>query len=386
MRTPKFDLRPAKGGALREAAAPEEVHIPLDGRLSQVACGDLAALGARIAESLDPGCGDRNASIAGKVTAVSEEHVSIAADAEAGVVEKADLSGLSGADLAARLKELGLDTADLVSAAVLVVGGLEPEPGVSVAGPLLAERRETLEAGLDLAKRLVAPQKTILALPEGSSAALAGCDPCSVKPTYPNSLPELTLLAATGKEAPEDAVFVAAHTLFALGRVAETGLPSSETVLGLGDDAVVAVIGTPAGALLDEAGLKADAGDRVVLGGPMRGRALYSLEQGVGPGDYGLSVISKTMFPPVADAPCLNCGECVFVCPARLMPGMLSRLAEFGLYERTLEYHIDACMDCGLCGYVCTGRRPVLQYIRLARRELALKRAADNDATNGADG
>ncbi len=181
-------------------------------------------------------------------------------------------------------------------------------------------------------------------------------------------------------------MFVAAHTLFALGRVAETGLPSSETVLGLGDDAVVAVIGTPAGALLDEAGLKADAGDRVVLGGPMRGRALYSLEQGVGPGDYGLSVISKTMFPPVADAPCLNCGECVFVCPARLMPGMLSRLAEFGLYERTLEYHIDACMDCGLCGYVCTGRRPVLQYIRLARRELALKRAADNDATNGADG
>ena len=70
---------------------------------------------------------------------------------------------------------------------------------------------------------------------------------------------------------------------------------------------------------------------------------------------------------------CVACGSCSAICPARLRPDMLSRYAEFGLHDRCYDEYITSCLECGLCGYVCIARRPVLQYIRLAKEKLGLK-------------
>ena len=43
---------------------------------------------------------------------------------------------------------------------------------------------------------------------------------------------------------------------------------------------------------------------------------------------------------------------------------------EFELFDRTAELDIDDCFECGLCAAVCTARRPLLQYIRLAKAGL----------------
>jgi len=370
MRKPNLALLVNGSGAPRDADS-REVHLPLSGRLPQAACGDKVPKGARIAESLDADMGDLHAPFAGEILSVSSEHVAILADGRSDAVDAVDLSHCSGVALIAQLKRLGIAPDGLRPAKILVVGGLEQEPGISVAGTLLAHRRETLEQGLELARRCIAPEKTVMVLPKGSDAALAGCETAFAAPVYPNGLAPLAVKAATGRENPGDAAFLAVSDLFALGRVAETGLPLAETVISVGEAAYVAKIGTPAGELLKAAGLSAADGDRVILGGPMRGRALYSPAQGVAPGDYGLFVIGRKAFPPVTDAPCLNCGECAMICPARILPGMLSRFAEFKLFEKAEAYHLSACIDCGLCGFVCPGRRPVLQYIRLAKKELA---------------
>ena len=37
---------------------------------------------------------------------------------------------------------------------------------------------------------------------------------------------------------------------------------------------------------------------------------------------------------------------------------------------KTAELDIDQCFECGLCAAVCTARRPLLQYIRLAKAGL----------------
>jgi len=378
MRKPNLALLVNGSGAPRDAVI-REVHLPLFGRLPQAACGDKVPMGARIAESLDADMGDLHAPFAGEILSVSSEHVAILADGRPDAVDAADLSGSSGEVLIAQLKGLGVALAGLRPAKTLVVGGLEQEPGIGVAGSLLAHRRETLERGLELARRCIAPEKTILVLPKGANAVLAGCETVQDAPVYPNGLAPLAVKAATGRENPGDATHLAAHELFALGRVAETGLPLAETVCAAGEAVFVVKLGTPAGELLKAAGLKAEDGDRVVLGGPMRGRALYSLAQGVASCDYGIFVIGRKDFPPVSDAPCLNCGECAMICPARILPGMLSRFAEFKLFEKAGDYHLDACIDCGLCGLVCPGRRPVLQYIRLAKKELADQRCLQSE-------
>ena len=104
----------------------------------------------------------------------------------------------------------------------------------------------------------------------------------------------------------------------------------------------------------------------------MRGESLDRLNRSVTKGTYGIFVVEAGTIPPMeGHSPCVSCGACVLVCPARLKPSNLSRYAEFALHERCRAEHIESCLECGLCGYVCIARRPVLQYIRLAKRKLA---------------
>jgi len=79
--------------------------------------------------------------------------------------------------------------------------------------------------------------------------------------------------------------------------------------------------------------------------------------------------------PYVSDYPCINCGECVRACPARMQVNMLIRILEAGHYEEALEsYDLDSCLQCGLCSFVCVSKIPIFQYIRLAKYELARTR------------
>ncbi|MFH1292663.1 MAG: 4Fe-4S dicluster domain-containing protein, partial [Pseudomonadota bacterium] len=69
---------------------------------------------------------------------------------------------------------------------------------------------------------------------------------------------------------------------------------------------------------------------------------------------------------------CINCGECVRACPARIPVNMLIRVLENGLYEEAAEeYDLLSCIECGLCSYVCTARIPIFHYIMLGKSEFA---------------
>ena len=158
--------------------------------------------------------------------------------------------------------------------------------------------------------------------------------------------------------------------------MAETGLPLVETVLTVGSlrhsGNYIVKDGCMVGELLDFAGIELREGDALVRGGPLRGESLDKLSRSVTRGSMGVFVVEAGTVPPMqGHAPCINCGACVLICPAHLSPNLLSRYAEFALHERARKAHVQACLECGLCGYVCIARRPVLQYIRLAKHKLA---------------
>jgi electron transport complex protein RnfC len=50
---------------------------------------------------------------------------------------------------------------------------------------------------------------------------------------------------------------------------------------------------------------------------------------------------------------------------------MLSRYAELNMFESTRSQHVDACLECGMCTFVCPANRPVMQYLLLAKKQLA---------------
>lgn len=288
-------------------------------------------------------------------------------------VAPVSFDGLDALELGQLLKTLGIAIRPFTRPCDLfIINGLNPEPGMLYAQELLSSYMPVIEAAFSLLIRLNNAPKFILALPSGSSAVLDGASSFHVNPVYPVSLARNLIRAVTGKEDTKRVSLVRLHALFQLGLVAQSGMPLTHTITTAFGNNYYLPLGTPVSTLLERAGLKPNPGDSVILGGAMRGVAISGLRRGVRKVDDAMGLIRQGARPPLADNPCINCGACVQVCPMRLRPSMLSRYAEFGLYDNCRAEHIESCIECGMCGYICPACRPMQQYFRMAKHNLGL--------------
>jgi electron transport complex protein RnfC len=70
------------------------------------------------------------------------------------------------------------------------------------------------------------------------------------------------------------------------------------------------------------------------------------------------------------EMPCIGCGACVGVCPARLLPQTLYSLIKAQNYEQARTQHLSACIECGCCAVVCPSHIPLVDYYRRAKAEI----------------
>jgi electron transport complex protein RnfC len=131
----------------------------------------------------------------------------------------------------------------------------------------------------------------------------------------------------------------------AVSRAVEHGEPLVSRVLTLSGNMTHpgnfdVLIGTPIRELLPLAGPRADT-DRYLMGGPMMGVALQSLDMPVVKGTNCILAGSPVLFPPPPpEMPCIRCGACAQVCPAELQPFELywfSRAKIFGKARNTIS-------------------------------------------------
>lgn len=102
----------------------------------------------------------------------------------------------------------------------------------------------------------------------------------------------------------------------------------------------------------------------------MRGKTVYSLDTPVDYDTDGIIIQKAEEIIPSSDTHCINCGECVKVCPVNVPVNMLVRFLENSLFEEAIQYDLLSCIECGLCSYVCIARIPVFHYIMLGKNEL----------------
>ena len=354
-----------------------KAEMPLARHCPLVSCGQKVLRGERIATASRPGQGALHAPFSGTVTHVDPYRIRI--DREEGrTVAPVETDTLSGPDLLALLREFGADLPVGVQVDTLIFNGADEEPNMRARRTLLAERLDTLKAGADALLRAYTPVDAVLAVPGSVLERIPDIPAKIISDQYPMALNPLVAKAVTGIEGPDNTLVVGLETVFHAGRIMETGLPVMETMVTVGGSARLIPLGTPVGEIATEGGETLNDGDRIVLGGILRGRAAASPGQGV---DRATTVVSLVRNPaPVAvDAACVGCGECVRRCPARLDPAMITSYAEFGLYDKAEAEAVDACFECGLCGYFCIAHRPMLQYIRLAKNELAKAKAQSGE-------
>jgi len=388
MTTFSFSLLTGETGPLVKEDRPDRLNIPVPYHTPVLAVGDQVLAGTRIATADREGDGDMHSALSGTITAITPYAVSVRVEGD-DRAETAEPTPDGGNRLREWLRTQGVDVRNLKRAAALIVNAVPPEPGISVCEPLLRDYRKTVELGLSTVKRIVEPSKMFLVTARGNQTnAFANCSVVHIAPVHPNGMDPMVIRTVTGKETlpgrqPENTVLVSVKALYHIGRVMETGRPLTETVMTIGGQNHLVAVGTPAGFLAAAAGAEIRPGDRIVLGGPMCGLPARDLAQGVDKETNGLQIIRSGEGLEPTDNACLGCGECARHCPARLMPGMLSRCAEFKQFKRAEAYHVHSCIECGICGYWCIAQRPLLHYIRLAKYEISLL-AATNEAETAA--
>ena len=246
--------------------------------------------------------------------------------------------------------------------------------------------------GAEILKSITGAERIVLLVsPElASQVKNNGLEVREMDLPYPAMLPKLVMKRVFGKEVPPGkecetagAGFINAEAVVALGKAfTQNRVPVHKLLTVIGKNGSLlnarARIGTPVKDVLHALQVGTARGDRVVLGGPMTGRALLSGETPVLYDTDAVMVQDQEEMVRNSDTHCVNCGECVRACPADIPVNMLIRFLENGMWEDAANrYDLLSCVECGLCSYVCGARIPLFQYIMLGKHEFVRTKIAE---------
>jgi len=256
---------------------------------------------------------------------------------------------------------------------ILVVNGVDSDLLVTKNQFVVDTDAEALKQGIATLRNISGIQKIILLVPDylKTEAEKTGAEVRAMDPLYPDTLPRMVMKNLFGKTVPvgkrcEDLGigFVNAEAVVALHKAFSEGqIPIHKLVTVIKKDGSTvqarARIGTPVQDVLSALGTATQHGDRVVLGGPMTGRSLLYEEAPVEADTEAILAQDKSRIVPSSDSHCVNCGECVRVCPAKMPVNMLIRYLENGRFEEASQgYDLLSCIECGLCTYACIVKIP----------------------------
>ena len=267
----------------------------------------------------------------------------------------------------------------------IVICGVDQDLLITTSQHAVVKESKAIKRGVQILKQATGIDNIIMASSAHlmQDAGLSGAEVRVVDSVYPASLPHLMMRDLLGRVVPagkscEDlgVTFISAEAVASLGKAFNDGqIPVYKCFTVIKKDGTSALvsarIGTPISDIFATFDITVNEKDRIILGGPMTGASIYSENHPIQPDTDAIMIQDQKDLALVSDYPCINCGECIPVCPAKIQVNMLVRFLEAGKYQEAAdEYDLYSCIECGLCSFVCVSRMPILQYIKLAKYEL----------------
>ncbi len=281
----------------------------------------------------------------------------------------------------------------------LVINGCECEPFLTCDHRLMLERPAAVVRGAEIVASKLGADSATIGVELNKSDAIAAVrhelpadGPIAVQPLkvkYPQGAEKMLIKAMFGVEVPAgklpldvDIVVNNVSTMAAITDYFERGQPLVErivTVAGPGVDRpanLVVPIGTPVREVLQYCKINHEA-RQVVMGGPMMGMPLASLDVPVLKGTSGLLAFTEAALNHPNEYACIQCGRCLEACGNLLNPSRLARLARAELYDELHQEHVLDCMECGACTFACPSGVPVVHLIRAAKATIRKRGSKD---------
>ena len=416
--------------ALDTAAPPPLVRVPLQQHIGApsrplVKKGDRVTLGQRIAESGGFVSVPQHASVSGTVKAVKAfPHASgrtvaaieikndgqdTPADELAPIpdwqnaspavlrerVHDAGIVGLGGAAFPTHVK---LSPPEDKPIHTVILNGAECEPYLTCDYRLMLEAPDAILVGAEVVRRCVGARRIVIGIEDNKPRAveimrentrgLDGVEVVSVHTKYPQGSELQLMKAAVGFELPKSKLPMEAGvvvqnvgTALAICEAVVAGRPLVERAVTITGAAVGrprnvrARIGTLCTELVEQAGGMGEAVGRVVLGGPMMGLAVATLDVPFMKSTSGILLMRREELVEYELNACIRCSRCETHCPSGLATARIGLSVELGRIETAERLFVLECIECGCCSYVCPAGRPMTHLMRAGKSAVLEERA-----------
>jgi H+/Na+-translocating ferredoxin:NAD+ oxidoreductase subunit C len=373
----------ARGDSIEAA----DVHAPTSGRVVAIEPREVplsSAMAEEICIVIETDGEDRPAKLA-PVDPAARIEDRLRQIASAGIV------GLGGAIYPTAAK---LELAPEIECELLIINGAECEPYISCDDMLMREAAQAILDGAEILREIVKAKRCIVAIerdkPQAIDAITAAAEALAIEgltiaelPTiYPAGGERQLVDVLTGVEVPngrfpgdEGIVCQNVGTAYATHRYFRHGEPLTSRIVTVTGSAVgepcniEAMIGTPIADLIAASGGYRGEAVQLIQGGSMMGFAMSSDSPPVTKASN--CIIAAARHEVRLDAhewPCIRCGECSIVCPARLQPQDLVLAARASNAGVLAELQLSECIECGLCDIVCPSHILLTQAFRDAKQ------------------
>ena len=276
----------------------------------------------------------------------------------------------------------------------ILINAVECEPFLTADARTMIDDAEAVLEGAVLLMKYIKAKQIIICIADNKPEAIEkmkaltapheGISVHSLASKYPQGERKLLVYELTGRIVPEGGrladvgcIVLNCTTVSVFAKYIRSGMPYTHRIVTVDGSGVknpknvIVPIGTAIKYLFDYCGGLTDDARKIIMGGPMMGKAVPSLEMPLTKTVSVVLAFNEKDSEPAHETACIRCGRCISACPMDLMPSFVGDAFEQKNIDTLDSLKVNLCIECACCAYLCPAKRPLAQLMSLSKNMLS---------------